>query len=199
MTSREDARLATEGRVTESAEKLFLRDGFRATTVRDIAVDAGVSVGSVMKVGDKSALLVSIFDRSIARMHQDQATPEVRQSAHLESEPLMDRLYAALGPFLEIFASQMELAREYAAALVSGTHQSVVFEELAVVLIGEIETILRQGGLEEQRIHDASRTVYLSYLGTLFYWAGRGTLDASEARELLKSALSYVSGPAANR
>ena len=157
MTSREDARLATEGRVTESAEKLFLRDGFRATTVRDIAVDAGVSVGSVMKVGDKSALLVSIFDRSIARMHQDRATPEVRQSAHVESEPLMDRLYAALGPFLEIFASQMELAREYAAALVSGTHQSVVFEELAVVLIGEIETILRQGGLEEQRIHDADR------------------------------------------
>ncbi|TPG05159.1 TetR/AcrR family transcriptional regulator [Curtobacterium flaccumfaciens] len=192
MTSREDARRATESRVTKSAEKLFLRDGFRSTTIRDIATDAGVSVGTVMKVGDKSALLVSIFDRTIARLHSQQPLP-VEQHLDTESEALMDKLYAALEPFLDVFASQLELSREYAAALVSGAHRSVVFEDLAAVLMHEIEDILRRGQMAEDVIPDAARTVYLSYLGTLFFWAGQGSIQPTEAKDLLRSALTFVS------
>lgn len=192
MTSREDARRATESRVTKSAEKLFLRDGFRSTTIRDIATDAGVSVGTVMKVGDKSALLVSIFDRAIATLHTQQP-PAAGQSPDTGSEALMDKLFAALEPFLDVFASQLELSREYAAALVSGAHRSVVFEDLAAVLVQEIEDILRHAQMAEELIPDAARTVYLSYLGTLFFWAGRGSIEPAEAKDLLKSALTFVS------
>ncbi|AZZ48223.1 TetR/AcrR family transcriptional regulator [Rathayibacter rathayi] len=192
MTSREDARRATEYRVTRSAEKLFLRDGFRSTTIRGIAADAGVSVGTVMKVGDKSALLVSMFDRSIDRLHAQPPLPTKQHGAPGNGAP-MEELYSALEPFLDVFASQMELSREYAAALVSGAHHSVVFQDLAAVLIRKIEDILRRGGMDEDLIVDAARTVYLSYLGALFFWAGRGSIEPEEAQELLKSALTFVS------
>ena len=40
----------TEARVLERAERLFVRRGYAATSVRDIAAEAGVSVGTVVSL-----------------------------------------------------------------------------------------------------------------------------------------------------
>ncbi len=60
-------RQRTEERILTDAAALFLDRGYRGTTVRAIAESAGVSVGRVMAVGDKDALLIACYDRWIAR------------------------------------------------------------------------------------------------------------------------------------
>ena len=53
----------TEARVLERAERLFVRRGYAATSVRDIAAEAGVSVGTVVSVGGKAELFVRCMER----------------------------------------------------------------------------------------------------------------------------------------
>jgi AcrR family transcriptional regulator len=192
MTARDEQRQATQRKVTSAAERLFLERGFRATTVKDIAAEAGVSVGSVMTVGDKSALLVSMFDRSIAHIHEQRSEGENRLPSSTPAATRVDRLINILRPFLSVFETQMELAREYAAVLVHGGHSSAVFQELASRLMYEISVELADAGIRPDQLPAATRTIYLSYLGVLFAWAGSGAPDASEAIENLRSIFTFV-------
>ena len=70
-----EKRQATESRVLNEARRLFEQRGFTATTIRDIAHAAGVSVGTVMAAGDKPALLVQVFDDLIAAEHATRSAP----------------------------------------------------------------------------------------------------------------------------
>jgi AcrR family transcriptional regulator len=50
----------------DAAALLFARDGYAATPMRAIAVEAGVSVQSVNLAGPKSSLLLAAFERTFA-------------------------------------------------------------------------------------------------------------------------------------
>lgn len=192
MTSRDELRAATRAKISRTAERLFRERGYKATTIRDIAAAAGVSVGSVMTVGDKRALLVAMFDKSIAEVHRRRAPqggPITHAGAGIST---VDALIGLVLPFLEIFSAQSDLAREYAAALVSGTHTSVVFKDLEAALIAEIESVLANSGMPSADVPGAARTVYLSYLGTLFEWAGGSGADISQPLETLRMVLNFV-------
>lgn len=54
----------TRAAILDAAADLFSRDGYAATTMKGIAVAAGVSVQSVHLAGSKSALLVAAFERA---------------------------------------------------------------------------------------------------------------------------------------
>src|SRR5579871_4862960 len=54
---------ANRARIAESARRLFVRDGFAATTIEAIAADAGVSAPTVYAVyGSKRAILLELLD-----------------------------------------------------------------------------------------------------------------------------------------
>lgn len=176
---REAARQETETRVLAAADALFRERGFAGTTIRHIAEAAGVSVGRVIAVGDKSALLVTVFDRLIEQVHHDR-----RQ--HVAAGSTLDRIMALVDPFIELFASRPELARTYASILASGTHSSAVFAHLAEMLVAELRDVLGPGS-------DAlAQTVYRAYLGTLFAWAAREHSDAVALREDLRNTLAPI-------
>ena len=71
----------TEARIIRAAAELFLEHGFRATTVRAIASAAEVSVGRVMSVGDKDAILVACFDRWIGQLQDGTYSPPPRRAS----------------------------------------------------------------------------------------------------------------------
>ncbi|WP_166792381.1 TetR/AcrR family transcriptional regulator [Cryobacterium sp. TMT1-66-1] len=192
VTSRDDLRQITNDKVTAAAELLFRKRGFKATTVRDIAAEAGVSVGSVMAIGDKSALLVAMFDRTISEMHHDRAADAEPKEVETVSPDPTDRIMELITPFLALFASNMDLAREYGAVLMMGTHRSVIFHELGDVLLREINATLQASGMNENDAEVASRTVYIAYLGTTFAWAGSGSTDVTEPMSNLRSILTFI-------
>ena len=174
MPSREELRQATHEQVMAAAEELFGQRGFKRTTIRDIAEFAGVSVGTVMGVGDKNALLVAMFDRAISEMHQRPSATPQESDADASKAPL-EEIMGTIQPFLSLFAAHMDLARDYGAILMSGNHTSVVFDELAGTLTTEIERILEESGLLSAHVPVAAKTIYLAYLGTIFAWAGSGS------------------------
>ncbi|KTR87412.1 hypothetical protein NS220_17915 [Microbacterium testaceum] len=55
----------TRAAILDAAAELFSRDGYAATTMRSIALTAGVSVQSVHLAGSKSVLLVAAFERAL--------------------------------------------------------------------------------------------------------------------------------------
>ena len=170
MSSRDEARERTRHGVIASAGECFRAHGFDATTVRDIAARAGVSVGSVMGVGDKQALLVAVFDQDIAAVHE--ARTHAQAPGPLPSTAA-ESLVALVLPFARLFVENDSLARGYAAILVSGLHRSKVFGELAVLLVNEFQDVLLRFGCDPERSASLARAIYFAYLGVLFAASGQ--------------------------
>lgn len=192
VTRREVSRRETRENVLRAAAELFEEQGYAETTIRDISASAGVSVGSVMAVGEKRALLVATFDRSIAGLHRRRCPPATGSR--------VERIMALFEPFLVLFTTRPALSREYASVLVAGGHASTVFTELAETLMQEIRALLGESNADTSTdtstdaSTDASaraRAVYLAYLGSLFAWAG-GLGDSATLGDELRRSLTVI-------
>jgi len=178
--SRLEARAATERRVRAAAAELFLERG-TATAVRDIAQRAGVSVGSVMAVGDKNALLVRVVDDLIGAAHGDPG-----RSNECLGDPV-EAAVALVRPFLRVFFANEELARAYAAILVSGSHSSDLFDALRLRLLEEFTSRLGLG-------HATAAALYFAYVGVLFASGTHRELDAQRIERELRDVFSAIIG-----
>ncbi|WP_052863060.1 TetR/AcrR family transcriptional regulator [Streptomyces niger] len=192
MTSRKEQREVTRQRVLSAAEQLFTAHGYDATTIRDIAARAGVSVGTVMAVGDKATILVELFDRRISALHETRAKRDAPRRTAPSPGRLADDVLALFEPFLALFAGDPELARHYAAALVTGKHRAGVFNELGAALRREIGDVLIRAGFTPEAAAGGATAIHLAYLGALFVGAGAGGADLSGPVEDLVSVVRFI-------
>jgi AcrR family transcriptional regulator len=92
---------ATRERIAAAAVRLFLRDGYAATTITGIARDAGVSAQTVYNVyGTKAALLKGAYDVTLVGDAEHVPLAERAEVKALETDPdpaSMLRGYARLG------------------------------------------------------------------------------------------------------
>lgn len=95
--------------IIDTAERLFARDGFHATSLRDIAKDAGIHVGSISyHFASKEGLLLEIYRRHCRPMNQRRA--ELLREAERIADP-DQRLEAILRAYvLPAFSSGSDLA-----------------------------------------------------------------------------------------
>jgi AcrR family transcriptional regulator len=77
----------TRARIVDAAALLFARDGYAATPLRAIAVEAGVSVQSVHLAGPKSSLLLAAFERTFAGDEGDHSLNERPALIDIMSQP----------------------------------------------------------------------------------------------------------------
>lgn len=190
VSQREQQRLETAAAVLAAADELFFTRGFAETTIREIAEACGVSVGTVMAVGDKAALLVAVFDERIRQVHAQREDSVGR----VDELACVDDISHQLEPFVTLFTSRPTLAREYASILVGGNHRSVVFTELATLLIREISAILISSSrATEERATAIAEAVYFGYLGRLFTWPADADKDADRLRQELRRLIVIIS------
>lgn len=192
---RQERRAATRQHVLAVAAQMFEERGFDSTTVRDIAQAAGVSVGTVMAVGDKSALLVEVFDDRIGEVHEKRDT----KASVAPDGDAVGALLDIFAPFVEMFAANPTLAQDYAAALVSGKHRAGVFHDLAATLRREISQTLQQTGLIPEVADQTAIAVHLAYLGTLFMSAGTGDPNDPKPGEDFVAVLQRLANERPNR
>src|SRR5690242_6511047 len=81
--TRAESQERTRARVVESATTLFLRDGFRATSVEQVAAEAGYTVGAVYsnfanKTDLGIAVIDAVYEREIDRVVAAVAGPPDR-------------------------------------------------------------------------------------------------------------------------
>lgn len=189
VQSRDNQRQATQRAVMASAEKLFRENGFKATTVRQIVLDAGVSIGTGIVAGDKEALLVAIFDGWIAQVHGSR--PVLIEAAVSIEDEVAAAVAALIVPFLELFAANLDLAREHGAILLRGSHRSAIFQELATTLKHEFGNVLERHSVAQAKAAEAATAIYFSYLGMLLSWAG-GAYDQHTALDQLTAVIGAV-------
>lgn len=174
-----------------AAERLFRDQGFGATTVRQIAAEAGVSTGTVMSVGDKDALLVAIFDGWIDAVHRARTGEHGTAPVPMSAGAAVDAVMALFEPFIRYFALDDKLSREYAAIIVRGAHESAIFQNLALSLITEIARVLARAGLDDVNSGRGARVVYFSYLGILMT-VSHGTVRQPDAIDQLREVTGFV-------
>jgi AcrR family transcriptional regulator len=189
---REQLKQATQVRVLKSASRLFQERGFAATTVRDIAEAAGVSTGTVMAVGDKNALLVRVFDTMVADEHARRASRGPQPTGDA-ADTCVKRLGVLVQPFVAMFTGSPELARSYASILVSGTHSSSLFTELAARLVDEFATAITEHECTSQADASAkAKALYSAYVGTLFTWSALGVDDPPRLTKSLRTSFAAI-------
>lgn len=188
VQSRAVQKVNTRQKVLASAESLFRERGFEATTIRQIAAEAGVSSGTVIAAGDKEALLVAIFEGWIGAVHE-------ARGAEPTAEDPIEALLALFAPFISYFDLDDDLSRQYAATIARGQHESIIFGHLKEALLEEITTHLESAGTEDP--HTGAQVVYYAYLGLLFT-ASNGAVPPEAAltqlREVITFALTHEEG-----
>jgi AcrR family transcriptional regulator len=190
VQSRAEKREATHWKVLASAERLFRDQGFGATTVRQIAADAGVSVGTVMSVGDKEALLIAIFDGWIEAIHRERRD-DAEAPVPMPAGDAVDVIMALFEPFLQYFTLDKGLSREYAAIIVRGQHETAIFRKLALSLKAEINRVLEGAGLTGTDAGRGARAIYFAYLGILMT-ASNGAIPEDDAIDQLREVVGFV-------
>lgn len=189
VQSRAAKRAETNQKVLASAERLFRERGFGPTTIRQIAADADVSVGTVMTAGDKDALLVAIFDGWIAAVHDGRTVEHGTKPTSLAPPDAAKAVMDLFQPFIDYFARDRQLSREYAAIIVRGSHESAIFQNLALALIAEIHAVLTQSGFTRDDAASAAQVIYFSYLG-LVMTGGNGAMQSPI--DQLRDAVGFV-------
>ena len=94
----------TKERILVSAERLFARRGFAATSLRDVARNAGVNLAATnYHFGSKAALLVAVWDRHWGPVNEKRLAllDELERSAGMDGPVLEDILTACLGPVFQ--------------------------------------------------------------------------------------------------
>ncbi|WP_433709498.1 TetR/AcrR family transcriptional regulator [Nocardia sp. CA-084685] len=187
VQSRSEQQAATRQKVLSAADRLFRAQGFKATTIRQIAADANVSTGTVMGVGEKDALLVSLFDNWISAVHNSRRTELTPATSTATTEDVL----MLFEPFVGYFAVDSELSREYLSILVRGNHESAIFRDLALALLAELETVLARSALPRSQVGLGARTIYLAYLGLLMT-AASGAIAMPDAADQLRQTIEFV-------
>lgn len=165
VQSRNRQKEATRQRVLTAADALFREIGFDATTIRSIAASAQVSVGTVMAVGDKNAILVAVYDEWIADVHRQRSVAGRADVSAQDNAPA--EVLGLFLPFLEHFARDTALSRVYASIIVGGRVDSEIFRSLGLALTDEIEQTLRRAGHDSTRAVQGAQVIYFAYLGML--------------------------------
>lgn len=193
VQSRAGKREATRQKVLQSADRLFREQGFGATTIRQIAADAGVSSGSVMAVGDKEALLIAIFEGWIAERHRQDVESGAFRNSVDPSDPV-EVVMLVFEPFVNFFDLDEELSREWGAIIMRGNHESAIFRGLEQWLMAAIAYVLVECGFGGEQAGHAAHAVYFAYLGVLMT-VSNGARDreagTAQLREIVKFVISH--------
>ncbi|MGY1716190.1 TetR/AcrR family transcriptional regulator [Geodermatophilus sp. SYSU D01106] len=84
---RQEQARRTRVQVLEAATRCFLERGYAATTMREVAEAAGVSVPTVFAQGGKAALLLACVDRALVGSDDERAVRELGPFADLLAAP----------------------------------------------------------------------------------------------------------------
>jgi len=93
-------------RIRNAARALFIEKGFDETTTREIALRAGVAIGTLfLYATDKRDLLLLLFDEELNKL-SDRAVARARRNT-----PFIDQLLAIFRVFLAYFSETPRLSR----------------------------------------------------------------------------------------
>src|SRR3954452_15432885 len=160
----------TRATVLDAAARCFLAQGYAATTMKDVAAAAGVSVQTVFGQGSKASLLLACVDRAV--VGDDEEVPFARRELFRRVVEGSDR------------AGKLAAAREMARTYVPLTIPVIrVFADAAAIEPGLAEAWAEY---ERRRLQDGRVLI-----GAFQPWLRRG-LDLDRATDIFWAVFSHV-------
>ncbi|OKJ04918.1 hypothetical protein AMK18_07015 [Streptomyces sp. CB01249] len=186
-STRAEQKRRTAARIVRAAAALFRERGFQSTTVRQIAAEAGVSVGAVMAVGDKESLLSLVYDQAIADRIPAPPAPAETGAA----PPAADYLAHYFDPFLALFAENDDLARAYFRTLARGRPENAALGALRALSEDNLRAAMVNDGMDEARARLGAQVMFAGYLGELMLLAA-GTTEPQQTAARLRTIAAFV-------
>jgi AcrR family transcriptional regulator len=159
---------AARDRLYATAMRLIAARGFEATTLRDIAKDAGVSVGLLYRYfPSKHAVVLALYD--------DLSADYARQAADMPEGRWRDRFVFALEASLEVLKPHRTALRALTPVLVGDPEQSIFapstrFSRMRVQRTFE-HAVAGATDRPSRPLADAlGRLLYLVHLAVLLWW-----------------------------
>jgi AcrR family transcriptional regulator len=182
-------------RIQKAAWELFSRNGFEATTTREVAEAAGVGTGTLfLYAKDKSDLLVLAFQDAVA------GSLETAAQTVPAAQPVVERLMHVFGAFFRVFDRDRRLAREFVKELlVTGEParepMAAVTRRTLQVVGEQIDRARRAGELGDLApVRDVALDCFALYYGSLALWLG-GWLAGDDTPDAhLRRALATLAG-----
>ncbi|MBK0419831.1 helix-turn-helix transcriptional regulator [Leucobacter sp. CSA1] len=162
---REAEAAATRASIIAAAEKLFVRDGYAATSLKAIAAEAGVSAPTVQLQGPKHTLLIAAFEVAFAGDEGSHSLAERPVVAEIMAEPDDERA-------IERYVSFLDEANQRAAGIVRAMAAAADADPGARAAYQGLETRRRRDlaiaagwFVERGRIAEEQRAVAADILG----------------------------------
>jgi AcrR family transcriptional regulator len=166
--------------VLDAAARCFLEKGYAATTMKDVAAEAGVSVQTVFGQGGKAALLLACVDRAVVGDDEQAPLAQREEFVRLVEGPTREAKLAAVRelvlryvsgsvPVLRVFAAAAAGDPEIAAAWAEYERRRLQDQR---VMIGSFEPWLREG-LDADRATEVAWGLFTHEAAANLVW-GRG-------------------------
>jgi AcrR family transcriptional regulator len=175
-------------KISRAARALFIRRGYDATTLRQIAAKAGVGLGTLFSyAADKRDLLFLIINDDIEAMNA-RAFAEAPRDA-----PLLERLVGTFRGFFEFFGRQPNLSRIilkeltfYSAGPQARRFQSGRMQVLARLaeLVGAAQRAGEIASAEDPR--EIAYTIFSIYAAEIRQWLGGAAPDLEQGLAALR-------------
>ena len=182
----------TRNTILESALQLFRDKGFDATTMRDIAAQAGVALGAAYYYFDSTdAIVMGFYERAQERM-----APLVEESL-AKTKGLHDRLRAIIRVKLEYFADDRKLMGALSAHIDPQHALSPFSKETRSIRERDIRFFSR--ALEEGKVRIPEdlkvrlpRVLWLYQMGLILFWVYDSSPKQKRTLKLFEKSLDMV-------
>jgi AcrR family transcriptional regulator len=159
---------AARARLYATAMQLIAARGYEATTLRDIAKEAGVSVGLLYRYfPSKQAVVIALYD--------ELSSEYARQAGEMPPGRWRDRFIFALNTSLRVLEPHQVALRALTPVLVGDPEEgifssSTAFSRLRVQQVFE-EAVVGSSDAPKKPLAEAlGRLLYLVHLGVLLWW-----------------------------
>jgi AcrR family transcriptional regulator len=161
-------------KISRAARKLFIRRGYDATTLREIAARAGVGLGTLFSYAtDKRDLLFLIINDDIEAMNARAFAEAPRDAA------LLERLVAIFRGFFAFFGRQPSLSRIILKELTfySAGPQAQRFQHGRSEVLARLAEVVREAQTRGEigsgeDAEEIAYTVFSIYAGEIREWLG---------------------------
>ena len=177
---------AARDRLYATAIQLITRQGYEATTLREIAAEAGVSVGLLYRYfPSKQAIVLALYD--------DLSQDYTRRAARMASGRWRDRFVFALNASLDVLEPHRLAIRALTPVLVGDPAEgifsaSTAFSRLRVQHVFDDAVVQSTDAPSRPTAQALGRLLYLVHLAVLLWWL----LDKSLNQRATKALVSLM-------
>ena len=177
------AQKKTEKKILRAAEKLFTEAGYRETTTRQIALEAGIAAGTLFNYfPSKETLAMSLLARKLANGREDFAR---RRS---NDEDLAEDLFLLITSEIR----QLRPFRSFVAPVLESTMSPFAKEnscpagqDSRAAHLAAVEEIIHAHGLSKVPKHISATLSWSLYLGILAFWSSDDSRNQEETLALI--------------